>query len=252
VEATHCRNQGEEEAMKFYRNARIEEIAEKRVSNFGELLGCTLTPPIDIELYGELVLGLSINWEPIEEAPGEEVLAGLRPSMRQIVMNESRLAELEAQPGRRRLTLGHEMGHWDLFVEESKLDHPSLFETTASSIFAYRSAPGGSVEILQQLLTTSEGIDLVREINRRADNANEKRSVNRYAGAILMPRQMITDDATQIDRNSWPPLYRLAERYQVSISALCVRLEQLGLLCVSDGKPHESREAVTGQMGLRL
>lgn len=58
---------------------------------------------------------------------------------------------------------------------------------------------------------------------------------------------MITEDAKRINRNAWPPLYRLAERYDVTISALCVRLEQLGLLCISDGKPYESHDAVTGQ-----
>ena len=28
------------------------------------------------------------------------------------------------------------MGHWDLFVDQSKLDHPMLLNTAADSIFA--------------------------------------------------------------------------------------------------------------------
>jgi hypothetical protein len=82
---------------------------------------------IDIELFGDLVLGLSILWENIDELPGEEVLAGLRPADRLIVMNERRKLEMEQQAGRRRLTQGNEMGHWDLFVDNSKLEHPGLF-----------------------------------------------------------------------------------------------------------------------------
>jgi hypothetical protein len=252
MEEAHGGHQEGEESMKFYRNARIEEIAEARITQFAEKMGKPLAPPIDIELFGELVLGLAISWEMIDELPGEEVLAGLRPSTRQVVMNEKRLADLEAKPGRRRLTQGHEMGHWDLYVDQSKLDHPALFEASAASIFARRSAPGGDVQIMAKLLSTPEGIELLRQINRRADEPDEKRAVNRYAGAILMPREMITEDAKRINRNAWPPLYRLAERYDVTISALCVRLEQLGLLCISDGKPYESRDAVTGQIGLSL
>lgn len=238
--------------MKFYRNDKIEEIAERRVAEFAAKLGRPLTPPIDIELFGDMVLGLSISWEPIEELDGEVVYGGLRAPNRQVVMNENRLAQLEADPGFCRFTQGHEMGHWDLFVDQSKLDHPSLLEAIAPSMFAYRNAPGGPVQAMSALLKTPEGIDIIREINRRADEPDEKRAVNRYAGAILMPRRMITEDARQINRNSWPPLYQLKERYKVTISALCVRLEQLGLLCISDGKPYESRDRVTGQMGLEL
>jgi len=252
VDKTDRRNSKKEEAVRFYRNAQIEEIAEKRVGEFAALLGRPLAPPIDIELFGDLVLGLSISWEPIEELVGEEVLGGLRAPTRQVVMNEKRLAALEAQSGRRRLTQGHEMGHWDLFVDQSKLDHPTLFEAAAASMFAFRSAPGGKVQIFSRLLTTPEGIEMIRQIQRRGDEPDERRTVNRYAGAILMPRQMITEDGRRTNRNAWPPLYRLAERYDVSISALCVRLEQLGLICISDGKPYESRDTVTGQMGLGL
>ncbi|MBV8842680.1 MAG: hypothetical protein JO307_07700 [Bryobacterales bacterium] len=47
--------------MKFYRNAQIEEIAEWRVAEFAAVLGRPLVP--HIELFGDLVLGLSISWE---------------------------------------------------------------------------------------------------------------------------------------------------------------------------------------------
>jgi hypothetical protein len=64
--------------MKFYRNERIGEIAEQRVREFEGKLGRPLSIPVDIELFGDLVLGLSMLWENIDELPGEEVLAGLR------------------------------------------------------------------------------------------------------------------------------------------------------------------------------
>ncbi len=239
--------------MKFYRNEQIEQIAERRLQEFGRKLERPLSLPIDIELFGELVLELSILWDKIEELPGEEVLAGLRVPDRLIVMNEGRKLEMEAKPGRRRLTQGHEMGHWDLFVDKSKLDHPTLFEAAAPTIFAYRTSTGGGlVQIMKTLLGCEEGRDLLRQINSRADAPDEARSVNRYAAAILMPRTMITDEAKKIDCTQWPNLYRLAERFGVTISALRVRLEQFNLVYLDQEtkKLYPSREDAQGQARL--
>ncbi len=235
--------------MRFYRNEQIEQLAERRLSEFEQKLGRPLSFPIDIELFGDLVLGLSMLWEKIEELPGEEIFAGLRASDRLIVMNEHRKHEMEQKSGRRRLTQGHEMGHWDLFVDESKLDHPNLFEGTEAKIFVYRSSPAGQVQIIKTLLASDEGRDLLRKINGRADAPDEARSVNRYAAAILMPRVAVFDEARKIDRTHWKNLYRLAERFDVTISALRVRLEQFNLLYVDQKTDtlYPSREEAQGQ-----
>jgi len=167
-------------------------------------------------------------------------------------MNERRQQEMEQNPGRRRLTQGHEMGHWDLFVDISKLDHPSLFEAAAPTIFAYRNSSGGQVQIIKTLLSSEEGRDLVRQINSRADTPDEARSVNRYAAAILMPRAIITGEANKLDCTKWTNLYQLAERFGVSISALCVQLGQLNLVYIDqeNKKLYSSREAAHGQTRL--
>src|SRR5581483_2166431 len=219
--------------MKFYRNEQIEQRAEQRLVEFEQKLGRPLSFPVDIELFGDLVLGLSMLWEKIDELPGEVVLAGLRAPERLIVMNESRRPEMDQKPGRCRLTQGHEMGHWDLFVDQSKLDHPILFAEASSSIFAYRSSTGGQVQVIKMLLGCEAGRDLLREMNSRADSPDEARSVNRYASAVLMPRTVVVEEAKKIDRTQWRNLYPLAERrFGVTISALRVRLEQLDLLYV--------------------
>src|ERR1700679_3930748 len=46
----------------FYRNERIEEIAEQRLQEFEGKLGRPLSIPVDIELFGDLVLGLWMLW----------------------------------------------------------------------------------------------------------------------------------------------------------------------------------------------
>ena len=237
------------EKMKFYRNEQIEQIAEQRLVDFERKLGRPAGLPIDVELFGELVLDLSILWDDIEELPGEEILAGLKPGERLIVMNERRRDEMEAKPGRRRLTQGHEMGHWDLFVDNAKLDHPALFDVVAPAIFAYRSTKIGQVQIIKTLLACEEGRDLLHQINFRADTPDEARSVNRYAAGILMPRTSIIDEAKKIDRTRWRNLYSLAEQFGVTISALRVRLEQLDLLYVDQETStlYSSREQAQGQ-----
>jgi hypothetical protein len=238
--------------MRFYRSEQIERIAEQRLLQFEEKLGRPLTIPVDIELFGDLVLDLSILWEEIDELPGEEVLAGLRADKRLIVMNERRKVAMEGKPGRRRLTQGHEMGHWDLFVDKSKLEHPGLFENATEEIFAYRSSTGGQIEVMQRLLLCQEGIELLREIKKRSDPPDELRCVNRYAAAVLMPRAIIVEEAKRIDRTRWPNLYRLAERFDVTISALRVRLEQMNLLYVDQptSKLFSCREEAQGQTRL--
>ena len=117
--------------------------------------------------------------------------------------------------------------------------------------FVRRSSPAGDLLVIKALIQTPEGQELLRQINKRADDPDEARAVNRYAAALSMPKRLITDEAMRINRRSWPPLYRLAERFEVSITALTVRLKQLNLLYIDDQKRlYESREQATGQGSL--
>ena len=143
--------------MKFYRNEQIEQIAEQRLSEFQQKLRAASFVSDRHRAFRRSGFGAIYAVGEIEEMPGEEVLAGLRASDRLIVMNERRKDEMEQKPGRRRLTQGHEMGHWDLFVRISKLDHPELFDAAASGVIAGRSATGGQVQIL---LCSEQGHDI--------------------------------------------------------------------------------------------
>lgn len=235
--------------MKFYRNAAIEERAEQRIAELEKLLGKPVEPPIPLELIAEHLLGLDILWEEIEELPGELIYGGLRMEEKLIVLNESRRALFEEKPGLERSTKGHEMGHWDLF---GRIDGPGqlvMFEDDAR--FVRRSTPMGDIRVMKALIKTPEGQEILRQIQKRADDPDEARAVNRYAAALSMPKRLIIEEAIKIDRRSWPPLYRLAERFEVSPTALKVRLLQLNLLFIDDkGRLYESREQATGQGSL--
>ena len=235
--------------MKFYRNAAIEERAEQRIEELEKLLGKPIKPPISLDLIAEHLLGLNILWEEIEELPGELIYGGLRMEDKLIVLNENRRDLFEKNPGLERSTKGHEMGHWDLFGEEGHSDQIVMFES--DSRFVRRSSPRGDVRVMDAFIATPEGQELLRKIQQRADDPDEARAVNRYAAALSMPRRLITEEVMQIDRRSWPPLYRLAERFEVSITALTVRLKQLNLLYIDDQRRlYESVEQATGQQSL--
>lgn len=235
--------------MKFYRNAAIEERAELRIDELEKLLGKPVEPPVPLELIAEQLLGLDILWEEIEELPGEVIFGGLRMEESLIVLNEKRRGLFEEKPGLERSTKGHEMGHWDLYGNGTQPGQLVMFEDDAR--FVRRSSPSGDVRVMKALVRTPEGQELLRQIQKRADDPDEARAVNRYAAALSMPRRLITAEALKIDRRSWPPLYRLAERFEVSISALRVRLQQLNLLYVADdGRLYESIEQATGQGSL--
>ncbi len=234
--------------MRILRNQEIEEIAASRLAELERRLGRPLSPPIPIDLIAEQVLGLDFLWEAIDELPREKVFGGLIAKKRLIVLNENRKRLFAEKPGLERSTKGHEMGHWDLFIDKGSLDHPTLFNVDGDGPFAFRSSPAGDVAIIKALDRDAEGRELLRKIQSRADEPDEARAVNRYAAALSMPAEMIRADALKIDRTQWPNLYRLAERFEVTISALRVRLEQLGLLYVDEhGKLYESRDAASGQ-----
>jgi len=237
--------------VRILRNQEIEERAASRLAELQQRLGRPLSPPIPIDLIAEQVLGLDFLWEPIDELPGEKVFGGLIAKKRLIVLNENRKGLFTEKPGLERSTKGHEMGHWDLFIDKGSLDHPTLFNVDGDGPFAFRSSPAGDVAIIKTLDRDDEGRELLRKIQSRADEPDEARAVNRYAAALSMPADLIRADALRIDRTHWPNLYRLAEKYEVTISALRVRLEQLGLIYVDENKKiHESRDAASGQMML--
>lgn len=237
--------------MRPIRNLEIENLARSRLDQLERELGRPLTLPIRIDLVAEKVLGLDFLWDAIDELPGETILGGLIPQKRLIVLNEKRRSLFADKPGLERSTKGHEMGHWDLFIDKTSLNHPTLFTMDSDGPFAFRTSPAGDVAIIKLLQSDPEGRALLRKIESRADEPDEARAVNRYAAALSMPPDLLRAEALKMDRTRWPNLYRLRDRFDVTISALVVRLQQLELLYVDKhGRLYESRDAATGQKTL--
>lgn len=234
--------------MKFWRNVEIESRAEERLQHLERVLGRPLSPPIPVDRFVEEVLELDFLWEDIEELDCETILAGIRPRDRLIVLNDRHQALLSEKIGLERFTKLHEGGHWDLFVDKSILDHPELFSGSHSGISSFRQSNDGAVVVLNSLCISLEAQEHLCELRSRADDPNERRAVNRYAGAILMPRSLLRHETLRRPPRAWRDLYEIARRFGVTISALKVRLSQLDLLHVGeDGRFYRSKAEAVGQ-----
>lgn len=239
--------------MKFYRNADIERIAEEKLAALVQVLGRSLSPPTPIELMAEKVSGLNILWDPIEEKPGETIFGGLSAEDKLIVLNEKHRDLFQEKPGVERSTIGHEVGHWELFIDKASAGYPLLPGFSRPESFVRRSSSKRPVEVIAALIRSERGQEILRDIHARSDHPGEARVVNRFAAAISMPRDLIRAEAIKVDRTHWRNLYPLAEKFGVTISALKVRLEQLDLLHVREnGELFSSRDEATGQMQLGL
>jgi hypothetical protein len=183
--------------------------------------------PCLVERIVENVLDLGILWEPIDEGPDEHILAELVPESRTVVFNERRHLLIEQTPGLYNSILGHEAGHWEVHV--------------------YR-------ETAEQALMSGleQGVGCVFRRTGHGPGRREAEA-HRFMGCLLMPETLLLDAARSVDLYRWPALYQLRDLFQVTISALSIRLQQLGLLYVTDdGRLFRSRLEYMGQLRLSI
>lgn len=218
--------------MRYYSRAKIEEIVARRITELEAFKRSPVSPPIEIELFAEGVLGLQILWEDIEELPGEVVLGALQPETRTIVLNQARAKLFEDKPGLERFTIGHECGHWDLFGEAHSSENLELFPDANGEALELRSTNAGDVCVISPMINDPELQSYLRARRLREDSPNQRSAVNRYAGALLMPASVLRAEVDRVGPLDWQALYGIKDRYGVTISALCVRLAELRIASV--------------------
>ena len=210
---------------KFLSDPQLEGKATRLLRCYDALYGAVSSPPVPVERILEDVLDLSILWDDISEPPNQSILAALDPGSKTVVFNESRRTLLTDTPGLYYTVLAHEAGHWDVHVDHGHLAQPTLPNFARDFSCLYRSSGPGQ--------------DL-REVQ-----------AHRFMGFFLMPSNLLMEAVRDVDLLSWPMLYGLRDRFQVTITALKVRLERLGLLYVTeDGELYPSRQEYEGQMRL--
>lgn len=109
-------------------------------------------------------------------------------------------AEAARSPRRRRFTIAHEVGHWRLHMR------------------------AGTALVFDR----SEDIAEVRSPDDQKKLARREAEANAFARELLMPEPLVREQAAETGCN----LPALAERFEVSVPAMRLRLRLLGLLPV--------------------
>lgn len=236
---------------------QIERRTEQRLRDLRTRGLWNGRPPVPVDHVAEHLLGLVISWEPVDEPDGEVVLGCLRPHTREIVFNETRMDRFEV-PGVLRFTMGHEIGHADVFaLADLATEQFTLGADVLNTRNAYhprrRSSPKGDIAILVARLDTAlrtvsrerrrEVYEAVRDeeharVSSGADTAIEAAACNHYASTLLMPNDLVRTEATTLDLRQRTAIRTLAQRFDVSFEAMRIRLEFMGLIHSIDDSGH--------------
>lgn len=234
--------------------SEIDDITALRIRQYEQLTGTPVTFPVPIENIVEQVLGLDFDWVEIDERTGEQILAGLVPEERRILLNARHLDLFDAKPGLERSTIGHEAGHWDLDIDRTSLHHPSLPGITPPCDTLRRNATDQEIltEILNRAVADVRYFHLYRRLTAGQDPPDVKSAVDRYQSSLLMPSWLIREAVQNLDVTYWPDLYELAELAQVTISNLVVRLHRLNIIFIPAGSKQifAGRDQYLGQLYL--
>lgn len=156
--------------------------------------------PIPIELLIEQLLSLRIGWKHLDSPEGTLIPGWTDAAEKIIYLNEASRGLFDRTPGLERYTLGHEAGHRVLHVDPASDLQLGL---------ALASEP--------QLILCRVGDDSRREIQ-----------AERFSAFLLMPEDLVRGAAASLDTTAWPTVYRLRDKFDVSVTAMKNRLRQLG------------------------
>lgn len=145
------------------------------------------------------------------------------PEKKLIILNEAKKDLFDKVIGTRNFTYAHELGHYVLHTSAGR--QMSLFDE-------------------EQFLC-------------RAENMSDpvEYQANQFAACLLMPKPLIESQYQQfLETNSlvWPSFYELADKLEVSITALMYRFKKLNLVEVKDKKIIPLTEVYDRQMKLDL
>jgi len=180
---------------------------------------------INIDSIIEFEYDLDIQWENIDlYSPGNIVLAAIFPKQKIIYMNETKRELFVEKMGTMNFSKAHELGHWVLHVTDQK-DYEQLafseFET-----FYCRSY---------------------------AKKPPQETQADMFAASILMPKSILSGAIHMLKKHgrvTFNELYKLKDAFEVSISALTIRIQELKLLYFAGKNIYFSEAEATGQLSL--
>jgi len=165
----------------------------------------------DIDDLIEFEYGLDIIWKDIDHlAPNEDVFAALIPKQKQIYMNEAKRELFLRKMGTMNFSKAHELGHWILHITE--------------------------LQNYEQLTFSDNQTYFCRSASKKHPQETQ---ADMFAAAVLMPKDIIIQAVNKLKERgkvSFPNLYKLCDEFEVSISALTIRVKELNLLYITADK----------------
>jgi hypothetical protein len=211
----------------FFSDAALERLATELLGRYCRATERPLSAPISAEAILEQVLDDELGsplWDSIPEPPGRTILAGLAPEHRLIVLNEDRRAVILGRAGQLNTLIAHEIGHWLLHVDRASLAQPTLLDGTYTLAHA-----------------TGDGEPSTRD----------ERNAHRFMAYLLLPAELLVPRARRCTFTGWGDVYPLRDAFDVTITVLRIRLEELGFLYIdAQGRFHRSRQEAKGQQRL--
>lgn len=198
--------------IKPYRFIPEEEI-EAKANNL--LLRLNETPkyapkwPFDATRVADF-LDIGVFWESIPADEQGSIAALILPLNRQIVLNED-IPELRGGFGES--TLAHEIGHWELHIDQQ--------------------AAGRFEERLEQGIEINMQPFLCRGVSGQLQKIEWQ--AQRFASYLLMPRYILEQMQVGRDLTKWPHLYAMADELGVTISNLKNHLQKLNWIIIPSG-----------------
>lgn len=199
----------------------IEQEVDALIAKSERVLGYKIDQlPIPIEKIAEFVLDLTIEW--VENLPNDgsgETLGQILPNQKLIQINNS---ILQHQPERLNFTLAHEIAHYQLHFQYIPPDIP---------------------------VKTHQLFDYLAD-NDNLRKPRQERQAEYFASALLAPKNLLYK-TMQNRILSMETIYTVARRFQISPTAMRIRLEQLNYIYVApDKKVYPSKQEMHGQMRL--
>jgi Zn-dependent peptidase ImmA (M78 family) len=213
----------------YFNLGQIEQEALRLLREYVQKNSLTTVPqPIPVDRIADM-LDLGVLWEPISETKGQVILAKLVPQEQLIIFNEARETLFSQTEFLFNTTLAHEIGHWILHMERGNWGNQMpLFEVTGpkQEIFVYRSS--GS-----------------------SRSSWDEKNAHRFMGCLLLPKHLLTEAVAQAPLTSLADLYELRDRFEVTVTALSIRLAELNIAYIdTNGRVYANREAFEGQATL--
>ena len=182
---------------------RAEEAARRELERIPEWLWDGRSVPVPVELLADSHYGLLVEEEPdlrsrLALSDHAHVSGLLLPAERLIVVDEEEAARA---PGRRRFTIGHELGHWVL----------------------HRS-PGSEAPVYCRDVGVREQAAGEPEPAAVFDYPPSELEANQFAAAMLLPRELLLSQRRPTSNDEE---YALARVFGVSREALLRRLWSL-------------------------